>query len=199
MVTISLSCGNNGSMRDLRPTDEQLLAVRSASEAGGALAEFYCRNERVVMAFYVRRVRDPELAADLTAATFLEVLKSRHRFRGDRPGDATAWLFGIAGHLLSRHWRREDAEARRRERILRDLAPLTHEQTAAIEGLAEDGPLMDALAALPAAQRDAVRAYVLGDRTYAEIAEQSEIEPAAARKRVSRGLRTLRAALKDHP
>lgn len=195
---MSRARGNNPLMRDSKRTDEQLLAVRPASEAGGAIAEFYRRNERIVMAFYVRRVRDPELAADLTAATFLEVLKSRHRFRGERPGDATAWLFGIASHVLSRHWRREDVEMRRRDRILRELAPLSHEQAAAIEVLAEEGPLTAALAALPASQRDAVRAYVLGDRTYAEIAEQSQIGPAAARKRVSRGLRTLRAALKDN-
>lgn len=186
-------------MRDSKPTDEHLLAVRPAPAAGDALAEFYRRNERVVMAFYMRRVREPELAADLTAATFLEVVKSRHRFRGEMPGDATAWLFGIANHVLSRHWRREDAEARRRDRMLRELAPLTHEQTAAIETVAEEGPLAVALAALPASQRDAVRAYVLGDRTYAEIAEQSEIKAVAARQRVSRGLRTLRAVLKNIP
>jgi RNA polymerase sigma-70 factor (ECF subfamily) len=45
---------------------------------------------------------------------------------------------------------------------------------------------------LPEDQRDAVRAHVLDDRGYAEIATDERLAEATVRKRVSRGLRVLR-------
>ena len=45
---------------------------------------------------------------------------------------------------------------------------------------------------LPADQRDAIRAHVLEDRDYADIARSARLSEATVRKRVSRGLRVLR-------
>ena len=45
---------------------------------------------------------------------------------------------------------------------------------------------------LPAEQRDAIRAHVLEDRDYADIASSQQLSEATVRKRVSRGLRVLR-------
>ena len=45
---------------------------------------------------------------------------------------------------------------------------------------------------LPPDQRDAIRAHVLEDRDYAEIARSEQLSEATVRKRVSRGLRVLR-------
>jgi DNA-directed RNA polymerase specialized sigma24 family protein len=45
---------------------------------------------------------------------------------------------------------------------------------------------------LPAEQREAIRAHVLDDRGYAEIAHSQRLSEAKVRKRVSRGLRVLR-------
>jgi len=51
--------------------------------------------------------------------------------------------------------------------------------------------------ALPAGQRAAVRARVLDERSYEEIAATQAISPLAARQRVSRGLAALRAHLRN--
>jgi RNA polymerase sigma factor (sigma-70 family) len=177
----------------VNPSDEELLGG-SPSASPDALAEFYRRHERPILAFFVRRVDgDAEVARDLTAQTFLHVVEGRTRFRGAASGDATAWLFGIAGHVLSRHRRTTRAESRRHQRMLRELPPLLDAEASEIDRLTEDGPLMAALAHLPAPQRAAVHAYVLGDRSYDEIAREASIGPAAARKRVSRGLAALAA------
>jgi RNA polymerase sigma-70 factor (ECF subfamily) len=45
------------------------------------------------------------------------------------------------------------------------------------------------------AERDAVRARVIDERSYPELAAQLKITEANARKRVSRGLAALRAEL----
>jgi RNA polymerase sigma-70 factor (ECF subfamily) len=41
-------------------------------------------------------------------------------------------------------------------------------------------------------QREAIRAHVVDERSYREIAEQQHVSPAAVRKRVSRGLAVVR-------
>ncbi len=51
------------------------------------------------------------------------------------------------------------------------------------------------LAALPAAERDALVAHVVDERGYAEIAAALSCSPMVIRKRVSRGLARLRAGL----
>jgi RNA polymerase sigma-70 factor (ECF subfamily) len=53
------------------------------------------------------------------------------------------------------------------------------------------------LASLPAAERDAVRARVVDERTYASIAAEMRCSELVVRKRVSRGLARLRKKLKE--
>ncbi len=131
-------------------SDEELLSS-APSASPDALALLYRRHEPGVLAYFVRRVDgNPEVAADLTAQTFLHVVEGRGRFRGSKPGDATAWMYGIAAHVLSRHWRRKGAESRRHQRLISELTPLDDAQAAEIDRLTEDGPLMEALAHLPA-------------------------------------------------
>jgi DNA-directed RNA polymerase specialized sigma24 family protein len=52
---------------------------------------FYDRHARSVLAYFARRTRDPESAADLTAETFAAAIVSRRRFRPG-PEPASAWL-----------------------------------------------------------------------------------------------------------
>lgn len=55
--------------------------------------------------------------------------------------------------------------------------------------------LRAALAALGAGEREAVELRVVDELAYEEIARRLDIQPAAARLRVSRALRRLRIAL----
>ena len=62
------------------------------------------RYERPVLAFFLYRVGDPELAADLTAEVFAAALASLSRYRPGR-APASAWLFGES---LSTSWPKAD-------------------------------------------------------------------------------------------
>jgi RNA polymerase sigma factor (sigma-70 family) len=53
----------------------------------------------------------------------------------------------------------------------------------------------EALADLPTEQRNAIEARVLRQREYADIASELHCSEAVVRKRVSRGLRSLRTRL----
>ena len=96
-------------MRDL--ADDRLLEL--AHTTPGAFGLFYGRHAAGVLAYMARRVREPEVAADLTAEVFAAVLLACRRYRpGAAP--ATAWLFAIAQNKL--------ADSRRRGRVDPDEA-----------------------------------------------------------------------------
>jgi RNA polymerase sigma factor (sigma-70 family) len=170
-------------------TDEDLLLSGDPEDFG----RFYDRYVDMLLGYFARRVHDPEVAADLTAETFAAALVARRRFRRART-PAVAWLFGIAQHKLADYRRRGAAEDRMRRRLGMERVPVGEEDAELITLLGRDAAwqLIDEL---PPDQRDAVRAHVLEDRAYGEIAVASDTSEAVVRKRVSRGLRTLRSRM----
>ncbi|MEV4422243.1 RNA polymerase sigma factor [Patulibacter sp. NPDC049589] len=173
-------------------TDEELLAEVRPGRAGPAFAELYARHERTILAYFARRVRGADVAADLMAETFVEALASRERFRPQGAHSAVTWLFGIARHTLLRSVRRGRVEDRARRRLGLVRPALDDEHLAAIDELLGGPGLLAALESLPADQRDAVRAHVLEEDEYAVIAARLSCSEAVVRKRVSRGLARLR-------
>jgi RNA polymerase sigma factor (sigma-70 family) len=172
--------------------DERLLATTGAEPAAFGL--FYRRHEDSVLGYFLARVGDPEVAADLTAETFAAALASAHRFR-PRKKPASAWLFGIARNILAMSRRQGRVEARARRRL--GMAPLVLTDEA-IERIAElDHTALALVDDLPDEQRAAVRARVIDERDYPEIAKDLRCSEAVVRKRVSRGLGKLRARMED--
>jgi RNA polymerase sigma-70 factor (ECF subfamily) len=182
-----------GNLRVIERSDEALLAV--LDEEPEAFAVFYRRHVTALLAYFVRRTRDPELAADLCAETFAAALAGAHRFRPER-GPAVAWLYGIARRLLAHARRRGAVEDRARRQLGMSPLALTDEALERIEALAaaesSATALHAALDALPADQRDALEARVVDEREYAEIALAARASESVVRKRVSRGLAGLR-------
>ena len=170
-------------------TDEDLLLSGDPEDFG----RFYDRYVDMLLGYFTRRVHDPEVAADLTAETFAAALVARRRFRrASTP--AVAWLFGIAQHKLADYRRRGAAEDRMRRRLGIERVPVAEDDAEQIAMLGRDAAwhLIDEL---PPDQREAVRAHVLEDRGYGEIAVASDTSEAVVRKRVSRGLGALRSRM----
>jgi RNA polymerase sigma factor (sigma-70 family) len=166
-------------------SDETLLA-------GGpqAFGEFYARHERAVFRFFYRRVLDAEVAADLSAECFAAALLGAERFRGDGP--PVAWLFGIARNVLRRSFEERQVESRARARLGMPPLVLEDETLAALDRI-HAGQLMEhALSYLPPDQAEAVRARIVDERDYEDIARELRTSEAVVRKRVSRGLGALR-------
>ena len=173
-----------GTMRD---SDEALLVSGDLEDFG----RFYDRYARSLLGFFQRRTGDPEVAADLTAETFAAALVSRSRYQ-PREAGAAAWLFSIAHRKLADYRRRGRAEARMRARLGMEPVPIGAEDVELIRWLGEEVALQ-LVSELPADQREAVRAHVLEDRDYGDIARAEMTSEATVRKRVSRGLSALRA------
>jgi RNA polymerase sigma factor (sigma-70 family) len=167
-------------------TDDALLTSGDLEDFG----RFYDRYARSLLGFFQRRTGDPEVAADLTAETFAAALVSRSRYQ-PREAGAAAWLFSIAHRKLADYRRRGRAEARMRARLGMEPVPIGAEDVELIRWLGEE-VATQIVDELPADQRDAVRAHVLEDQGYEEIASSRQLSEATVRKRVSRGLRVLR-------
>jgi RNA polymerase sigma-70 factor (ECF subfamily) len=178
-----------------RWSDAQLLAAIAACDER-AFSVFYRRHLATVVGWCVRRTRDPDLAADLTAEVFAAVLVSAARYRPS--GDsASGWLLGIARNVLGHSLRSGQVDARARARLGAGALVVEDEDIALVLELAAsaEGAAGRLLAELPADEQAAVRARVIDERDYSEIARELGCSELVVRKRVSRGLSRMRAVL----
>jgi len=177
-----------------RLTDADLLA--RAHVDADAFGEIYRRHEALVLGFLARRTRDPELAADLAAETFATALLKAKQFRGE--ASAAPWLLGIGRNLMLESLRRGRIEERARRRLGVEPIAVSDASLERVEALADEGLLLAALETLPEGQREAVRAYVLDETPYDDLAHKLGVGSATVRQRVSRGLAQMRATLEDN-
>jgi RNA polymerase sigma factor (sigma-70 family) len=152
---------------------------------------FYREHLDVVLAFCVSRVGDRELAADLSAEVFAAALIGRRRYRADL-GTTRQWLLGIAANKVADAGRRGHVERNAQRRLGMAIIEWTEEDYERVAALADGDEFVAMLAELPAEQRDAVRARIVEERSYEQIATEHGVVAATVRKRVSRGLATLR-------
>jgi RNA polymerase sigma factor (sigma-70 family) len=187
-------------MGPLRSAPDAELLRRTKDDAE-AFAVFYERWEGPILAWLQRRTKDPEVAVDLCGEVFAAALGAADRFIGAGSGSAAAWLFTIARNTLLTSIRRGRVEEQARRRLETWEPVHLHEvDLDAIVALASDGPaLMAALEQLPRRQRDAVRARILEERDYEDIARELECSEMVVRKTVSRGLKALREQMEDRP
>ncbi len=165
----------------------------------GEFEALYDSSAQILLGFFVRRTGDPHTARDLWAETLAQAFAARRRFRGSTPQEAESWLYGIAYRQLALYHRRGAIEQRALRRLATEAPPLSDEDLERLHELAsltQLGLEVDAaMNRLPPALRDAVALRVIDELPYADIARRLDTTPQAARVRVSRALRTLRAAV----
>jgi RNA polymerase sigma-70 factor (ECF subfamily) len=181
-------------------SDDRLLSAAAAGDAD-SYAAFYRRHLSSIIAYFLRRTGDREVTADLTAEVFAAALLACPRYRaGERP--ALAWLYGIAANKLRESRRHGRVENNARRRLALPPLALTDADLERVEELAAmsgEGPALAAVDSLPSDQREAVLARVVSERDYRDIAHELRCSETVVRKRVSRGLRTLRARMEKAP
>jgi RNA polymerase sigma-70 factor (ECF subfamily) len=180
-----------------RRSDHQLLTLAVTAEPE-AFTVFYQRHVDVVLAYLRRRTASPEAAADLMAETFAAALLALHTTVGPDEIDVpAAWLLGIARNKLFESYRRGRIEAAARERLGMEPLVLDDTDLALVEELSASDVVNQLADLLPPDQLEALRARVIDERDYEEIARDLECSEAVVRKRVSRALRTLRTRSGD--
>jgi RNA polymerase sigma factor (sigma-70 family) len=176
-------------------SDEQLLAAIAACDDRASSA-FYRRHLRGVLAWLMRRTGDPELAADLAAEVFAAAMLAAVRYEPQHPS-AEPWLAGIARNVLGHSVRRGRVDARARRQLGVGTLQIDDHDIERVHEMidAHRTDVAGHLARLPVDERVAVRARVVEERDYPEIARSLGCSELVVRKRVSRGLARLRAEL----
>lgn len=170
---------------DLRSlSDEELMhAVQCDDRA--AYQVLFERHRGASYGFLVRKVRNPERAADLFQETWLRVHRGRATFtQGQR---FKPWLFSIALNATRDSGRRQSRQV--------DTIELTLDKPAPSRDHTQRMTLEAAIDGLPENLRDAFLLGAVYGLDHNEVAAQLQISPANARARLSRARKLLRERL----
>jgi len=192
MVGMQVSPQADGPLGAGRPLGVRFDQVVAAANAGGEWAWRELYRSAAPAGSGRPRARGVPDADDLVGETFVRVVRHLHRFAGDEP-DFRAWVFAIARNLVV------DA-ARRNTRRPADATPAAALHTLAPVGDAEEdamGELATAeviriLSQLTDDQRDVLLLRIVGDLSFAQIAEILGRREGAVKMLQARGLATLR-------
>jgi RNA polymerase sigma factor (sigma-70 family) len=173
-------------------SDEDLLANGTAEE----FALLYERRHTLIRGYLRRRTGGrPDLVLDLVAETFARALERRGQFDPER-GSAVGWLLRIAHNLLLDAIRRGRVADGSRRALGFERIAIDDERLELVE-LESQSELQRALTDLPSEQREAIERRILEEEPYAAIAERIGCSEQVVRKRVSRGLATLKRITRE--
>jgi len=151
-----------------------------------------------VLGFFARRVREPQVAFDLTAETFAKAFENRFAFRGSTEEQAASWLFAIARNELAMYSRSNKVAQAAMARVGLASHALADDDLQRVDELGATEEAREhvraALAALPPDQREVVRLRYVDELSYPEIAQALGVSNDVVRARASRGLRRLKVS-----
>jgi RNA polymerase sigma-70 factor (ECF subfamily) len=151
-------------------------------------ARLYRENARQILGYALRRCPDPEDAADAVAETFLAAWRRLAEVPLGEEG--RLWLFGTARLVVANQRRGE----RRRNRLTEHLHEELRHQLP-VEAAAAPTGILEALKALDEPDRELLMLVGWEDLTPAQAAQVLGITALAARSRLHRARRRLRARL----
>jgi RNA polymerase sigma-70 factor (ECF subfamily) len=165
------------------------------SSAEELCREWYRAHGAAVYGYFRFHVPEIEVAEDLTAETFLKLVRSAGRFDPARASPRT-WILAVARNVL-RDWGRR--QRLRQYVALGNLHDLVSEAPSPEERLLREeevGRLLDAVATLPAADRELIGLRYGSGLDSAEVAELLGITEGSMRTRLWRALGRLRGMLR---
>jgi RNA polymerase sigma factor (sigma-70 family) len=145
---------------------------------------------RAILAYALRRVKDPEDAADVVAETFLVAW----RRLDEVPVDARLWLFGVARRVIANLHRTERRRTRLGERLAESLRTELATQPAPAGEAAE---ALRAMGELEDEDRELLLLVSWEELSPGEAAKVLGISSLAARSRLHRARRRLRDLLEQ--
>lgn len=171
-------------------------ALTSIGSDPDAFEAFYRAHVDVVMRFVARRVRDPQVVADLTVEVFMAAIDAARSAAVIR-GEPAAWLYGVARNVINAERRRQGSQRRAMDRLT-GRRPLTEDDIGRlvdrIDAEARARSLYEAMDVLPDHERRVLELVALDGLTVQEAAEVLGIRAGTARVRLHRA----RGRMKDH-
>jgi RNA polymerase sigma-70 factor (ECF subfamily) len=172
--------------------DEELMLAYQRGDAG-AFETLYKRHRGALYRFVLRSLHQRSAAEELFQEVWMRVIEARARYAPQ--ARFTTWLYTIAHNLLVDHWRRKGLV----------VVELNEDEV----GAAPDNParqaearqtltrFLQALEALPLAQREAFLLHEEGGLSVAEIAAATGTNEEAAKSRLRYAMAKLKAAVDE--
>ena len=172
--------------------DEEIMLAYGQGDAG-AFETLYKRHRGPLYRFMVRALKHRSAAEELFQEVWIRVIESRSRYAPQ--ARFTTWLYTIAHNLLVDHWRKKglslaslDAE---------DVAVESANPARQAEGREALARLLQAIEALPPAQREAFLLHEESGLTVAEIAAATGTNEEAAKSRLRYAMAKLKAVVDE--
>ena len=177
---------------------DRVLIERIAARDAEALGVLYDRYGRLTFGVLRALLPTPEAAEEIVQDAFHSVWRNAARYEPGR-GSVRTWLLAIARNAAI-DWRRTRGRRVERERGLEEAEGL-RDPTAdeLVERIALRGRIRDALAALPAEQREVVVLAFYAGLTQAEIAARTGEPIGTVKGRARLAMARLRRNLRGDP
>lgn len=175
------------------------LVERTAAGDAGAFAELYDTSHSSVFALALHILRDWQLAEEVTLDVYVEVWRAAGRIASER-ADVMAWLM-----TLARHRSIDRRRARDRRRTLESV-PLNEldsgsapwdsaEPAAGFIRSEQSDRVAEAIASLPAGQREAIELAYFPGLSQVEIAEKLDEPLGTVKSRIRLGMKRMKEKL----
>lgn len=170
--------------------NQELRTLLELAQRGdrAAFSDVYRRYAGQVLRFLLSRLRDPELAQDLTQEVFIRVLKGIGTFTYQGEKSFLSWMYAIANNVMISHLRRVKAQ----------YIPLDNEHDIAdprggdaVSSIFNRLTIQQAMSKLTEDQQQVLTLRFYGDLSNAEIARQLKKTEGAVKALQHRALQTL--------
>jgi RNA polymerase sigma-70 factor, ECF subfamily len=182
-----------GALKPVEPSDEELMRRFQAGE-GGAFPALVQRHRERVFAFVLRLTQDRARAEDVLQETWLSVVRGAQAYRPT--AKFTTWVFTIARNACVDTARRQQHRSTEplEEELAQEATPWSDPERGASS--AELRPLLEeAVAALPAEQREVFLLREVAGVPFAEIARITAAPEPTVKSRMRYALEALRRHL----
>lgn len=181
--------------------DEELM-LRYADGDAAAFDTLYLRHKGALYRFLLRQCGNAATADELFQDVWLSVVRARTRY--EPRARFTTYLFHLAHNRVIDHYRRQGRGLPRSyssgegDDALEVAGPATDRPDVRLEGEEFVARLIELLAGLPEAQREAFLLREEAGLSVAEIAFATGVESETAKSRLRYALAKLRAGLTEH-
>jgi RNA polymerase sigma-70 factor (ECF subfamily) len=173
---------------------EDVLIRRAQDGDELALGALYERHVDAIYHFMLYRTSDHQIAEDLTAEVFMNMITSIHRYR-DMGVPFSAWLFRIARSRLIDHWRRSKRRQKRQVSLSEEMEEFISAATDNPAERFEHEELVKSLEYLTDAEREIILLRFVGGLSNQEIALVVKSNSNAVKSMMYRSLKKLRRIL----
>ncbi len=174
--------------------DDLHLIEQIAAQSHAAVATLYDRYGRLVFSVALRIVADRSVAEEITQDVFVSCWRNADRYRPSQ-GSVVTWLLAITHNRAIDELRSRRHKSQRREMTL-EQAPtqaLTNDHD--VDLLLTQAQIREALASLPANQREVVELLYFGGMSRTEIADYLRTPLGTVHTRLRLAMHKLRVLL----